>query len=103
MIDGCKRQKIKHGKFEQLEQTLFDWFSHARALNLSVNDSIVTENAHKNAERLRIDHFAGFGGRIDRFKTRHGIVCRQIWGLAKSVNNDDVIAWSEKNLTYFKI
>lgn len=98
VMGGCKQQKIKHGKFEQLEEILLDWFNQARALNLPVNGNIVTEKAHEIAKRLNIDNFTGSGGWIDRFKTRHGIVYRQICGESESVNDDDIIVWSEKIL-----
>lgn len=41
VIGGCKRQKIKHAKFEQLEQILLDWFNQARALNLTLQSTVI--------------------------------------------------------------
>jgi len=68
MTDSCKRQKIKHGKFDELEHILLEWFNQARTLNLPVNGNIVTEKAHEIVKRLNIDEFSGSGGWIDRFK-----------------------------------
>ncbi|KAE9528898.1 hypothetical protein AGLY_012473 [Aphis glycines] len=98
MTGSCKRQKIKHGKFDELEHILLEWFNQARTLNLPVNGNIVTEKAHEIAKRLNIDEFSGSGGWIDRFKKRHGIVYRQICGEAESVNDADIAAWSENIL-----
>jgi len=76
MTGNCKRQKIKHGNYDELKQILLEWFHQVRTLNLPVNGNIVTEKAHEIVQRFDIGKFTGSGGWINRFKKRHGIVYR---------------------------
>lgn len=60
---GCKRQKIKHGKFDDLEKILLEWLHEARSSNLLINENILTEKAHEVARKLNLvislDHVDG--------------------------------------------
>lgn len=89
LLGGSKRQKLKHGKYEELENILLEWFQQARSLNYPINGGIITEKAMEIAARLNLTEFSGSTGWLDRFRSRHSIVYRQISGEAESVNNDD--------------
>lgn len=91
---SCKRQKIKHGKFDDLEKILLEWFHEARSSNLPINGNILTEKAHEIARKLNLGDFTGSCGWLDRFKTRHGIIYRKICGESESVNEEDVTTWA---------
>ncbi|XP_025197514.1 tigger transposable element-derived protein 6-like [Melanaphis sacchari] len=95
---NCKRQKIKHGNYDELEKILLEWFNQTRSFNLPTNGNIIIKKAHKIAKRLNIDKFTGSNGWVDRFKKRHGIVYRQFYGVADSVNDANSAAWSENIL-----
>lgn len=82
-----KRQKMKHGNYDELEQKWLEWFNQAHTLNLPVNSNIVTEKANDIAKRLNIDTFTGSDGWINWFKKKHSIVYRQICGKTESFNN----------------
>lgn len=57
MTSSCKRQKIKHGKFDELEHILLEWFNQASTLNLPVNGNIVTEKHMKLLNVLILMNF----------------------------------------------
>lgn len=92
---GTKRKKIKTSKFEELEKVLLQWFQQARSLHLPVNGVILTEKAKEVAKELKIDDFSGSSGWLDRFKSRHGIIYRQICGEAESVHEEDAEMWKQ--------
>ena len=98
VVSGCSRQKLKVGKFEDLETILLEWFHEARGANLPISGPIVCEKAQEIAGRLGVDDFKASTGWLDRFKKRHGIVYRQISGEAEAVSDTDVAAWTEKTL-----
>lgn len=98
LVGGSKWQKVKHGKYEELENVLLVWFQQARNLNYPVNGGVVTEKAKEIAARLNITEFSGSTGWLDRFRSRHGIVYRQISGEAESVNDDDIASWKDNVL-----
>ncbi|XP_060860796.1 tigger transposable element-derived protein 4-like [Metopolophium dirhodum] len=98
LLGGSKRQKLKHGKYEELENILLEWFQQARSLNYPINGGIITEKAMEIAARLNLTEFSGSTGWLDRFRSRHSIVYRQISGEAESVNNDDIASWKNNVL-----
>lgn len=98
LVGGSKRQKVKHGKYEELEKVLLEWFQQARSLNYPVNGGVVTEKAKEIAARLNFTEFCGSTGWLDRFRSRHGIVYRQISGEAESVIDDDIASWKDNVL-----
>lgn len=101
LVGGSKRQKVKHGKYEELEEVLLAWFQQARTLSYPLNGSIIIEKAKEIAERLNYTEFCGSTGWLDRFRSRHGIVYRQISGEAESVIDDDIASW--KNNVLFSL
>lgn len=95
LLGGSKRQKLKHGKYEELENVLLEWFQQAWSLNCPINGGVITEKAMEIAANLNLTEISGLTGWLDRFWSRHGIAHRQISGEAESVNNDDTA--SRKN------
>ncbi|CAI6349299.1 unnamed protein product [Macrosiphum euphorbiae] len=92
---STKRQKVRNGKNEQLENILLEWFRQARTLNLAVNGPVLTEKANEIAKRLNITDFGGSNGWLDRFRKRHGIVYRKICGEADAVDDNSIKSWKE--------
>ena len=63
LVWGSKGQKVKHGKYEELEKVLLEWFQQAHSLNYPVNGGVITEKAKHIAARLSITNFVvGLGG-----------------------------------------
>jgi hypothetical protein len=57
ILGGSKRQKLKHGKYEELENILLEWFQQARSLNYPINGGIM-----EIAARLNLTEFSGSTG-----------------------------------------
>ncbi|XP_060873374.1 tigger transposable element-derived protein 4-like [Metopolophium dirhodum] len=100
---STKRQKVRNGKNEQLENILLEWFRQARTLNLAVNGPVLTEKANEIAKRLNITDFGGSNGWLDRFRKRHGIVYRKICGEADAVDDNSIKSWKETILPNLEI
>ncbi|KAE9522579.1 hypothetical protein AGLY_017001 [Aphis glycines] len=98
LLGGRKRQQLKHGKYEELENILLEWFQQARSLNYPINGGIITEKAMEIPARLNLTEFSGSTGWLDRFRSRHSFVYQQISGEAESVNNDDIASWKNNVL-----
>jgi len=94
-LGSTKRQKVKNGKNEQLENILLEWFRQARILNLAVNGPVLTEKANEIAKRLNITDFGGSNGWLDRFRKRHGIVYHKICGEADAVDDNIIKSLKE--------
>jgi hypothetical protein len=90
---GGKRQKLRSGKFEELEDILMKWFLQARATNIPINGPVLKEKATEIAKKLKISDFTSSNGWLDRFRKRHGIVYRQISGESESVDKSCVSTW----------
>ena len=98
VVGGCKRQKLRAGQYEDLEEILLEWFHQARATNLPISGPILKEKAFEIAGRLSIEDFSASCGWLDRFRKRHGIVYRQISGESEAINECDISAWTESTL-----
>ena len=98
VLGGCKRQKIKAGKYEELERVMLEWFHQARSANLPVSGPIMKEKAFEVAGRLSIEDFSASNGWLDRFRKRNGIVFRQISEESEAVKECDVRAWTASTL-----
>lgn len=95
---GTKRKKIKSGKYELLEDVLLKWFHQVRSLHLPMSGTLLKEKALEIAKELEISDFTASSGWTDRFKSRHGIVYRQICGESESVNEEDATSWKNSTL-----
>ena len=90
LVWGSKRQKVKHGKYEELEKVLLEWFQQACSLNYLVNGDIISEKAKQIVACLNITEFCG--------STGYGTMYRQISGEIGSVIDDDIASWKDNVL-----
>ncbi len=95
---GGKRQKLRSGKFEELEDILMKWFIQARATNIPLDGPVVREKATQIAAKLQISNFVASNGWIDRFRKRYGISYRNISGESESVDKSCVSTWTTQIL-----
>ena len=68
----------------------------ARSLNVPISGPILQLKARELANSLGHSGFACSSGWLERFKTRHGIVFRQMSGEAASVTEDMTADWLGK-------
>ena len=90
LVWGSKRQKVKHRKYKELEKALLEWFQQACSLNCPVNCGVITEKIKQIAAQHNITEFCGLTGWFDRFRSRHGILYRQISSKAGSIIDEDI-------------
>jgi len=96
--NSCKRQRLKEGKFNDIEIILVKWFHQARASSIPCDGPVLKEKALQIAKQLNVQQFTASNGWLDRFKVRHGVIYWQINGEAKSVNENDVNRWLHSTL-----
>ncbi len=92
------RKRHRSGVHESVDRALYDWFTQARANNMPINGHILIHKSVEFAKKLHDESFKGNSGWIDRFKLRHGIVCRSISGESGVVNTDVTTDWIENKL-----
>jgi hypothetical protein len=88
------RKRLRTAAYEDVEEALLKWFRLARTQNIPVGGLLLREKADKFAKKLGHNSFQCSVGWLDRFKSRHGIVFRDVCGEAASVDEDVVTHWS---------
>ncbi|UYV77397.1 hypothetical protein LAZ67_15000864 [Cordylochernes scorpioides] len=84
-VGSSKRQRV--GKFSDLEDALFNWFTQGRANNIIITDDLLREKAKKLGEHLDVpENFAYSSGWLQRFKGRFHISQRRLCGEGASIS-----------------
>ncbi|UYV71441.1 hypothetical protein LAZ67_8003210 [Cordylochernes scorpioides] len=84
-VGSSKRQRV--GKFSDLEDALFNWFTQKRANNIIITDDLLREKAKKLGEHLDVpENFAYSSGWLQRFKGRFHISQRRLCGEGASIS-----------------
>ena len=81
-----------------VENALLDWFKEKRNQNIPLSGPILLSKAEDLAQKLSDNSFKGNTGWLDRFKARHGIVCRAISGESAVVDTDTANEWISTKL-----
>lgn len=85
------RKRMRVANNEEVETALIKWMNEARNQNLPITGAILLEKAHFFADALGIKEFLGSSGWLQRFKDRHGIICKKICGEEAAVNDEIVV------------
>jgi transposase len=94
--NSCKKRKNgRQSTFAELETILFTWYQQARASNIPVDRTILTERAKIIAAQLNIDYFSASSSWLYRFKDRHGLVFKKLAGESAEVSVKSTDAWLE--------
>lgn len=96
--DGSKRKKLRMSNFEDIEEALIKWFSHARSQNAPISGLVLREKALEIANEFGLKDFSASNGWIERFKERHGLKFKKICGEAASVDQTIVTDWKNSLL-----
>lgn len=83
---------------EDVETALLKWFTTVREENVPVSGLLLREKADSLAKKLGNDTFKCRNGRMDRFKSRHGLIFRNVCGEAASVDEIVVSRWLKDTL-----
>lgn len=82
------RKRMRVASNEELETALFRWVNEVRNQNLPITGTILQEKARFFADALGITDFCGSSGWLQRFKDRHGIICKKICGEEAAVSEE---------------
>ena len=92
---NVKRQKLKSGNHELVDQTIFNWFLNMRSQNVPLSASMIREKAVIFAKELNTENFQASDGWLRRWKERNNISFKIVSGESKSVTPEMINAWSE--------
>jgi transposase-like protein len=94
MSPSRKRQRtVPH---ETVDNALLEWFKEKRQENIPISGPLLLQKSEDLARKLGDTTFKANTGWLDRFKCRHGIVCRSIAGESAVVDSKTVDDWKEK-------
>ena len=76
---GLKRKSLKAAHNEQLDNALYAWFIQQRTSGTPISGPTLQEKAKHFYSQLHTDgDFKASTGWLEKFKTRHGITCRNL-------------------------
>ena len=79
------QKKIKRAENEDLDKTVYNtWFHNTRANNVPVSGVVLKEKALQFAKSLHLDDFRASDGWLDRWKSRHNVTLKEVYGEEKS-------------------
>ena len=81
-----ERKRIHTAVYGDIEEALFTWFKQARSMNIPVSGPILTIKAKELALKLGHREFICCSGWLQRFKSRHDIVFREIYSWRRRVS-----------------
>lgn len=94
---NCNKKLKRKGKSDlsqEINDTVYEWFTAQRAKNISISGPILQEYARSIAQHLdNAEHFKASNGWLDRFRTRYNISFRMISGESRSVDESKVSDW----------
>ncbi|GFU15095.1 major centromere autoantigen B, partial [Nephila pilipes] len=77
---SSKRKNSRASPYQALEEKLLDWLIDSQEMKLPINSVVIREQAKVIAAELGIDQFTASSGWIDRFKNRHGLGNKAVFG-----------------------
>ena len=95
---NVKRQNLKPGNDELVDQAIFNWFLNMRSQNVPLSASMIQEKAVIFAKELNTENFQASDGWLRRWKERNNISFKTVSGESKSVIPEMVNVWSETSL-----
>ena len=95
---NVKRQKLRPGNHEFMDQAIFNWLLNMRSQNLPLSASMIQEKVVIFAKELNTENFQASDGWLRRWKERNDISFKTVSGESKSATPEMVNAWSETSL-----
>ena len=95
---NVKRQKLKSGKHELVDQPIFNWFLNMGSQNVPLSASMIQQKAVIFAKESNTENFQASDGCLRQWKARNNISFKTVSRESKSVTPKMVNAWSETSL-----
>ena len=89
---NVKRQKLKSGNHELVDQAIFNWFLNMRSQNVPLSASMIQKKAVIFAKELNTENFQASDGWLRRWKERNKVSFKTVSRESKSVTPEMVNA-----------
>ena len=94
---GQKQKGQRTGKFSDVNQALWDWYTLCRSSNIPVSGTMLQEEALLIAEKLGIEGFAASNGWLESFKKTQNISTMSVAGEEGDVSSLKLESWKERS------
>ena len=95
---STSKMKKRTCKYEKVDKALFTYFEQLRAKNIPLSGPLLREKADQYAKSLHGSEASISLSWFERWKVRHGVVCKKVAGEDKSVEPSVVSSWQETTL-----
>ena len=92
------RKRHRSSAHENMDVALYEWFKEKRNQNFPISEPILMAKSEEFATKLGDRDFSPNTGWLDRFKQRHGMVCRSMSGESAVVDTDICGDWLKNKL-----
>ena len=94
---GQKQKRQRTGKFSDVNQALWDWYTLCRSSNIPVSGTMLQEEALIKAEKLGVEGFATSNGWLESFKRTQNLCAMSVAGEEGDVNSMALKSWKERS------
>ena len=91
------RKRLSGPQYEDIDNTVYDWYSLARQRLVPVTGRMLQEEALIIASRLGISDFKASNGWLGRLEERHNMIV--VSGESGDVSEEIITAWRERLVT----
>ena len=95
---NTKRQRLRAGSYEKLDQAIFKWLLTVRSRDVAVSALILKTKALDFAEKMSIDNFHASDGWLDRWKKLYNVSFKKISGEGNACTDEMTASWAETTL-----
>ncbi|XP_046401531.1 tigger transposable element-derived protein 6-like [Ischnura elegans] len=92
------RKRLRAATYDKVDEATFKWFLQIRSLNIPVTGTLICQKAKQLAVTLGEDGFCASQGWLEKFRTRHNILCKGISGEEMSAPADAIAQWQSGKL-----
>ena len=94
---GQKQKRQRTGKFSDVNQALWDWYTLCRSSNIPVSGTMLQEETLLIAEKLGIEGFAASNGWLESFKKTQNISTKSVAGEEGDLSSVTLESWKERS------
>ena len=95
---NVKRQKLKSGNHELVDQAIFNWFLNMQSQNVPLSASMIQEKALIFAKELNTENFQVSDGWLPCWKEKNNMSFKTVSGESRSVTPEMVNVWLETSI-----
>ena len=95
---NTKRQRLRAGSYEKLDQAIFKWLLTVRSRDVAVSALILKTKAIDFAEKMSIENFHASDGWLDHWKKRYNVSFKKISGEGNACTDEMTAPWAETTL-----